>query len=161
METIEITGLDKLLADFARLQNPRLFSDTLIKAGLVIENEFKQYPSANRLSRASVYGSTFQSDRQRRFFFAAMRDGRIVVPYVRGSNPKSERLRQSWSTQLVDATTVSIGTNVSYARLIKDDAAQTRYAAAVGWRTIKADVAVAAPNVMRVITAGIDTALRV
>ncbi len=100
----------------------------------------KPYPEKNRPSRSSVYGQTWKSAKQRRYFFFALRKGIIQVPYRRGLSPGSQRLGRSWTAKQVDDTSVAIGTNVSYARMVKDEGAQTKYMKAVGWTTIQQDL---------------------
>lgn len=100
----------------------------------------KPYPEKNRPSRSSVYGQTWKSVKQRRYFFFALRKGIIQVPYRRGLSPGSQRLGRSWTAKQVDDTSVAIGTNVSYARMVKDEGQQTRYMKAVGWTTIQQDI---------------------
>lgn len=41
------------------------------------------YEPWKKVTRLAAYGQTFQSDKQRRWFFAALRDGTIDVPYRR------------------------------------------------------------------------------
>jgi hypothetical protein len=100
----------------------------------------KPYPEKNRPSRSSVYGQTWKSVKQRRYFFFALRKGIIQVPYRRGLSPGSQRLGRSWTAKQVDDTSVAIGTNVSYERMVKDEGQQTRYMKAVGWTTIQQDI---------------------
>lgn len=40
-------------------------------------------PPKNYVTRTAAYGKPFQTDKQRRYFFAALRDGRITSPYKR------------------------------------------------------------------------------
>lgn len=101
----------------------------------------KPYPEANRPSRSSVYGQTWKSAKQRRYFFFALRHGLIQVPYRRGISPGSQRLGRSWAAKQLTDTSVAIGTNVTYARMVKDEGAQTKYMKAVGWTTIQQDLA--------------------
>ena len=101
----------------------------------------KPYPEANRPSRSSVYGQTWKSEKQRRYFFFALRKGIIQVPYRRGTSPGSQRLGRSWAAKQLTDTSVAIGTNVTYARMAKDEGAQTKYMKAVGWTTIQQDLA--------------------
>lgn len=101
----------------------------------------KPYPEANRPSRSSVYGQTWKSEKQRRYFFFALRHGLIQVPYRRGISPGSQRLGRSWAAKQLTDTSVAIGTNVTYARMVKDEGAQTKYMKAVGWTTIQQDLA--------------------
>lgn len=51
----------------------------------VLYNHLRQnsYPPQNYVTRKQAYGQTFQSDRQRRWFFAALNSGEINVPYQR------------------------------------------------------------------------------
>lgn len=107
---------------------------------LVALSHIKPYPEKNRPSRSSVYGQTWQSAKQRRYFFFALRKGIIQVPYRRGLSPGSQRLGRSWTAKQVDDTSVAIGTNVTYARMVKDEGQQTRYMKAVGWTTIQQDI---------------------
>lgn len=100
----------------------------------------KPYPEANRPSRSSVYGQAFRSAKQRRYFFFALRHGLIQVPYRRGLSPGSQRLGRSWAAKQLTDTAVAIGTNVTYARMVKDEGQQTRYMKAVGWTTIQQDI---------------------
>jgi hypothetical protein len=49
------------------------------------------------VTRKSVYGETFKSDKQRRYFFAALRDGRIQVPYHRRG--KAGGIQSTWNME--------------------------------------------------------------
>jgi hypothetical protein len=96
-----------------------------------------------------VYGQPFKSDKQRRFFFAALRDGRIRVPYVRGMDPRSEALGQAWATQVEagpEAITGLLGNNSSYFEVVQGDN-QSEYMKAVGWKTIDQGLDEAEPEV--------------
>lgn len=119
----------------------------------------KPYPEKNRPSRSSVYGQTWQSAKQRRYFFFALRKGVIQVPYRRGLSPGSQRLGRSWTAKHVDDTSVAIGTNVTYARMVKDEQQQTRYMKAVGWTTIQQDIERGKREVMNTMNTVIRRAL--
>ena len=129
-----------------QLTNPAFLRELVHAGALTIESKFKRYPPANRLSREQVYGTTFQSDKQRRFFFWALRNGVIQVPYFRGQNPRSENLQQSWNVVMLDNLTAQIGTAVSYAPLVMDAERQTMYAKAVGWRSVQSILPDAEPE---------------
>ena len=45
----------------------------------------KEIPPYKYVSRREAYGRTFQSDKQRRWFFWALRSGKLVIPYRRRS----------------------------------------------------------------------------
>jgi hypothetical protein len=52
-------------------------------------------PAQEHLTRREVYGEPFKSDKQRRWFFAALRDGEIQVPYQR-----TGELASSWQSDV-------------------------------------------------------------
>ena len=88
---IRLEGLGELLAKIARLKSLRGVAAAIKLGAARLKRRFQTYPPQSRPSRASVYGQTFVSERQRRYFFYAMRAGIIEVPYVRGSSPGSPR----------------------------------------------------------------------
>lgn len=159
--TITVIGLDQLTTTMARLSNPMQFRNVLLAAGLVVETEIKRYPPRNSPSRASVYGTTFVSDKQRRFVMWAIRAGVIDVPYRRGQSPSSKNLQQSWNTRVISDTEVSIGTAVSYAPVVMGAERQSKYMAAVGWRTAQDAINIAQPKALAVIRVGVAKILGV
>jgi hypothetical protein len=133
---LHIEGLDALLAKIDRLAQLRWVGGALLDGGAHLKTALQVYPDTNRLTRASVYGKTFVSDKQRRFFFYAKSHGLIEVPYRRGSSPGSQNLKQQWTVAAYDnGLTVEIGNAVPYGPLVQGHARQTRYAKAVGWQT--------------------------
>lgn len=81
------------------------------------------------------------SNKQRRWFFAALRRGDIDVPYKRGGSRGSQNLLQSWAVEVISKDSVQAGTHVTYAPLVKDADKQSKYMAAIGWTTLQADIA--------------------
>lgn len=134
-------------------------SSATMAGALTALSYIKPYPEKNRPSRSSVYGQTWQSAKQRRYFFFALRKGVIQVPYRRGLSPGSQRLGRSWTAKHVDDTSVAIGTNVTYARMVKDEQQQTRYMKAVGWTTIQQDIERGKREVMNAMNTVIRRAL--
>jgi len=134
MSGAHIEGMDGLRKKVARLENLTGVKAALKAAGKHVEGKVKAYPHRTSPSRASVYGSTFKSDKQRRFFFAALRSGSIDVPYKRGISPASESHGRRWTTRVTGLRAV-IGANTSYGPLLQDAEKQTKYAAVQGWKT--------------------------
>ena len=92
---VNISGMDKIVDKLKKL--PAAVGDAATEAGSkyllnVLVN--KEIPTYRHVTRAQAYGSTFSSDKQRRFVFAALRDGRIVVPYQRRG--KSGGVQSAW-----------------------------------------------------------------
>jgi hypothetical protein len=61
-------------------------------ANILVEDYLRPYPPYQYVTRKQAYGKTFQSDAQRRFVMAAIRDGRITPGYPR----RAGNLARSW-----------------------------------------------------------------
>jgi hypothetical protein len=134
--SLRIEGLDALLAKLDRLAQLRWAGGALLAGGAHLKTAMQVYPDAARLTRASVYGKTFKSSRQQKFFFWAKAKGVIQVPYHRGSSPGSQNLKQAWTVAAYDnGLTVEIGNSVPYGPLMQKQGRQSLYAKAVGWQT--------------------------
>lgn len=75
----------------------------------------------------------FVSEKQRRYFFAALRDGTIKVPYRR-----SKHLNRSFGDGPVaqdGGLTQVIGTTASYAPFVVGVQSQSRYMRGLGWQS--------------------------
>jgi hypothetical protein len=91
----KISGMDRIVDRLKKL--PDAVGDAGVEqASKYVLNVLvnKEIPPYRHVTRAQAYGSTFSSDKQRRFFFAALRDGRIVVPYQRRG--KSGGVQSAW-----------------------------------------------------------------
>ena len=84
-------------------------------------------PTPNYVTRFKAYGVTFFTTRQRKWFFAALRDGRINVPYVR-----TQGLRKSWR-QVDRGARSFIVNDSSGAPFVVGDETQSRHEKLVGW----------------------------
>lgn len=129
---IKITGVNAVMA----LLNPdkamRGVKSGIQKATAHVQGKIAQYPPDSRAHRPQP----FVSDRQRRYFFAALRRGEIEVPYRRGMSPKSEALGRKWTRTFRQAgLTGIVGNNTSYARYVQGTEKQTAYHTQTGWKT--------------------------
>jgi uncharacterized protein YbjQ (UPF0145 family) len=157
-DNIRVEGLQKLTAKIRNLKQLRQVRAAVQGAGLFVKRQVARYPSKRRLTRKSVYGSSFKSEKQRRWFFAALRKGEIAVPYRRGQDARSEALGRSWTVAAQNAgLTAIIGTNVSYARYQQDEEKQSLYAKAVGWVPVQKTMA--DPAVVDEVTGRISAAV--
>lgn len=87
IRSIDITGLREAL-EKVRISWPELFRRAGQKAGEAVVKIAKVYPGQSRK------GQPFQSSKQRRFFFAALRSGQIGVPYRR-----TNQLANAWRVE--------------------------------------------------------------
>jgi len=120
----------------------------LLAGGKEVIGKAKEYPAKNRPTRASVYGKTFVSDRQRRWFFAV---GIHQTPYRR-----SKTLGQAWTTEPRGQFKVVIGNNTIYGPYVQSPQKQSLYHQAVGWKNTDQIANENAPLVVNKIKQAID-----
>jgi hypothetical protein len=154
----EIKGIEQLVKRLEELSRLDCVKPVMKAAGLYIKGKIMVAPEVKRLTRQAVYGETFVSEAQRKFFFGALADGRIEVPYVRNSSPGSETITKKWTSVVSqDGLQVTVGNNVSYGPLLHGaEGEQSLYAEKVGWK--RADQVIAEEE--SAVYGMIDTALR-
>jgi len=133
--TLKITGLEELEAKLSKLDGrlQRVMQLAAIAVGHEVKRIAGQYPPRKYVPLSAVGG--FASDKSRRFFFAALREGKIDVPYRRGVSPGSERLGTRWHVEKHGRTGAAVGNPVSYAPYVHSPGGQTSMMAAIGWPT--------------------------
>lgn len=77
----------------------------------------------------------FQSDSERREFFARLAAGEIEVPYRRGLSPNSESLGKRWQIK-GRGRSWTLSNNASYASLVQGRK-QHPYHKGTGWKTVQ------------------------
>ena len=88
---IEILGLDTLAGAIGQLQAMTVARDAMEEAVERVRTQIAVYPPPPH-----GYRMVWKSERQRRWFFAALRDGRIQVPYRR-----TMTLSRRWTTEVI------------------------------------------------------------
>lgn len=121
--TLDDGGLGAYLAGLQTMQGVQ---DGLVAAGRIVLAAEQVYPSA------SSRPQPFKTDKSRRWFFWALRNGLIQVPYVR-----TQALASSWVLHTDSTTQVTVGTEYDKAPLMKS-ARQTAYHRVTGWETAAA-----------------------
>lgn len=158
-ESFRLEGLDDLLNKVETLEQLQGVIGGLEAGAAHLRDVFAVYPPTKRLKRRDVYGKTFKTAKQRRWFFFALRGGLISVPYRRAFDPRSERFGESWTiTSENDGLRWIIGNDSTYAEKLKGNQ-QSLYHKAVGWTTLQADIDKQAPYVLEQITAAVEAAL--
>lgn len=139
MANIRIDGIDPILKKLEALEGGKALRTGMYQAGEHVLKVAKRYPPKNRPTRKSVYGSTWKTERQRRFMMWAIRnpgESGIEVPYRRSQSPGTERFKQQWShTWRSDGRVHDIGNHASYGLWLMDPKRQSQYMRAVGWKT--------------------------
>jgi hypothetical protein len=136
---IKIEGMEALLKQLTDIEQLKPIKGVMKSAGMYLVGKLKVYPAEKQQTRASVYGTPFKTDLQRRYFFYALKKGLITVPYSRGADAKSERFKASWAmTTQNSGMTVVIGNDTTYGPYLMDNEKQSKFMAAKGWKTIGA-----------------------
>ena len=131
--------MEELVKKISDLEQLKGLKSILLAAGETLKGKLSVYPAQKSLTRAEVYGEPFKSEKQRKYFFYALRKGLISVPYSRGADAKSERFKASWALAAEnDGLRVVIGNDTSYGPYLMDTERQSRFAAEIWWKTIDA-----------------------
>lgn len=134
MTTIRIEGVDALMNRISSIQDLRKTKNAIGEAATYLMGKVKEQPPVSRRPNPLIK----LDPRVRRGFFYHLKKGDIEVPYRRGRSPGSKKLSQSWNIRTNNlGLRATIGTSVSYARLVQDSANQTSYHRGTGWITTK------------------------
>jgi hypothetical protein len=87
-------------------------------------------PPEKRVKRKAAYGETFFTDKQRRFFFAALADGRINVPYDR-----TQQQSNGWEI-IGKGKNAIVANQVPSVIFTRDNERQSRLSKLIGWKTV-------------------------
>lgn len=131
---ITIKGLDELTQKFDKIGSLAGVKAAMKNAGIHLKGEISKYPPRRHITIQQAGG--WASDKQRRWFFWALRSGNIEVPYRRGQSPGSEDLGQRWAiTTRNRGFTVIVGNNASYGSFVQAHDRQSRMMKMIGWKT--------------------------
>jgi len=129
--SIRISGLDDVISRIRRLP-PVLKEEVLSEVSDYALDVLREYPPQKYVSRADAYGTPFFTEKQRRFFFWALRSGAIDTPYNRTGT-----LADSWSARQAEGQ-VYFENSAPHAPYVMGFTAQSRHEAKVGWKKITA-----------------------
>lgn len=152
-----IVGMDKIIEKLEKLP------DAIGDAGVEQANNYllnvlirKEIPPPKHVSRIEAYGRSFFTERQRRWFFAALKSGEITVPYKRRG--PSGGVQSAWM--------ISGAGRRAY--LSNDDPAaewvysehQARLNQLVGWRRVSQIIDKYTKNIVASFTRGVASAIK-
>lgn len=153
---IDTKGFKKLVSNLKKATNKKTFEAimwlTARRVAAAMESRVSEYPPPSGKELPAIYtltnakGETYQSKfktvKQRRFFFWAVKNKKIRVPYMRGRG-RSEQLGASITSKVTrsgQVWTITLGTDVSYAiYVIGDPPDQSAYHAGT-WTPLSEDV---------------------
>jgi len=106
--TIEIKGLDELIKKLSDLGQLKVVKAGIKGAALDLRGILSRYPPRKHIPISAVGG--WASEKQRRWFFANLREGKIKVPYSR-----TKALGNRWAVKTLDeGFTAIVGNNTPY-----------------------------------------------
>ena len=132
--TIHIKGLEGLQKKIKTIEQMNGVKAAIQAASLHVKGKIAKYPPRKKVTIQQAGG--WASDKQRRYFFWALREGKIEVPYRRGQSPGSKDLGQKWTISTRDnGMTGIVGNNVSYGPYVQSGKQQSSMMGLIGWKT--------------------------
>lgn len=126
---VRIEGLDELVKKLDNLSQLKTVKAGIKSAAVYIQGVLKEYPAQKSIPLSAVGG--FKSDKQRRWFFANLKAGKIQVPYKR-----TKALGHRWTVKTQDqGFTAIVGNNTPYGPLVMEEGKQTQMMKMIGWKT--------------------------
>jgi len=116
-------------------------------------NVVRAYPPQKSVTRKQAYGTTFFSDKQRRWFFWALKNGALDVPYKR-----TQAFSRSW--RIIGKGTDTIVVNeTDYGGYLMGPGEQSRMSKIIGWKTTEQVLDERAERIDRIADAALKKAL--
>ncbi len=102
--------------------------------GELVRAELSPYP------RPPSHPIRWQSEKQRRFYFAMRREKGLPIGYTRQFDAMSQRLGPSWTVAKYGTIGAKVGTRVTYAPWVQDAKRQQLMHQETGWTTDEAAI---------------------
>jgi hypothetical protein len=116
---VTVEGIEELQARLGRALSNAVLRGAMVQATALVQERLNVYPPASH--KPMIWAS----EKQRRFVMAAIREGRIEVPYRR-----TMTLGRRWTTAVSgsgDDLTGTVGNNTSYGPYVMGRADQAAY----------------------------------
>lgn len=124
---VQIKGVDELIYKLQRVA-PAAAAEILAQGGRLLLGYMKKEPKQRYVTRKAAYGKTFFTDKQRRWFFWALANGNISVPYSR-----THELQNAWQVRKINQWQANVINTMPGAKWVIGKE-QSRHEAMVGWR---------------------------
>jgi len=125
--TIQLRGLPEIRKKLGAVQGRKFTRGLMMGAGEHLKSKFARYPARKSVTRTQAYGQPFSTDRQRRWFFASLRDGSLQVPHRR-----TREFGNKWYVKEKGAGAV-VGNPMPYGDYVMGEG-QARLLMLVGWK---------------------------
>jgi hypothetical protein len=131
MIQVEVKGIPEVQKMLLSVASPAVRQEVLKSVGEFAQGQMRKYPEYTYVSRKEAYGKTFQSDRQRRWFFAALRSGELKIPY-----PRTQTLQRGWKLEPRGSEEISLRNATSYGKYVQNSP-QARMMTLRQWRSLQ------------------------
>lgn len=128
----DIQGIEATTERLGKIRNPEGMREGSRAVAEYIVKELKRYPSPKRVSRKTAFGVTFFTDKQRRWFFANLREGKLQIPYRR-----TRTLMGGWRDAPLGSSDYMVYNEVPYAPYVQGDIGKSRMMTIIGWQSLK------------------------
>ena len=126
----ETEGIPELREKLKRLGGTEPRREMSEDVAKMLRDEMQKYPPMRHVTRKQAYGRSFESDKQRRWFFASLADGSLTLPYRR-----TGQYRLGWEVMPFGATNYIVVNDHPAAKYLQDAPTQSRMAKLIGWKT--------------------------
>jgi hypothetical protein len=131
--TVKIRGAEEVEAFLATVPYGAKGLAAQAYAAYLLGNDkhgLKHYPAYKSITRKQAYGKSFETDKQRSWFFWALKNGTLSVPYNRTNNMKNGWVvsGKKWTPKLKN--------QIPYVTHVMDDTKQSRLSKLIGWRKV-------------------------
>lgn len=132
---IDVRGLEGVQKLIDGLIKPSIADEAADAVGAYLVNVLQEQPSYRYVSRREAYPEVdgWFSERQRRWFFAALNSGELQLPYRR-----TQTLRNNWQRIGSGANQIIVN-ETPYGGFVFGDSqgqGQSRMSALIGWKTL-------------------------
>jgi hypothetical protein len=131
MISIEVKGIPEVQKMLLSVASPAVRQEVLKAVGEFAQGQMRKYPDYTYVSRTEAYGKPFQSARQRRWFFAALRSGELKIPY-----PRTGTLQRGWKLEPRGSEEMAIRNTTPYGRFVQNSP-QARMMTLRQWRSLQ------------------------
>jgi hypothetical protein len=121
----------RLSAKLSPTETKKVIHQTTDEVTDFLLDKVREYPAQKSVTRNQAFGRTFESERQRRWFFWALRSGRIQVPYQR-----TGALGRAWRIVRSSGDVRILTNEAPAARYIFERGTQSRMMKMIGWKTV-------------------------
>jgi hypothetical protein len=128
----KVRGLEEVERFLKELPRGSMRSAIKAFSEYILGNEqhgLKHYVPYKHVTRTQAYGRPFETDKQRRWFFANLKSGALKIPYQR-----TGKLRDNWVLQGSEYQK-NIKNKLPYAPYVMGIAGQSRMSRKIGWKS--------------------------